>query len=386
MIHFFVGTKAQFIKTSPVMLELDRRGVAYRYIDSGQHGELTAAMRRALGVREPDVFLAAQNRDIAQMSQGLTWLAGSAGRWAVRPGWIRNHVFGGERGICVVHGDTASTLVGAMYARRAGLDIAHLEAGLRSFNLWHPFPEELIRIRCMRMANLLFAPDDVSMTNLAQMNVRGRTIHTHGNTVLDALHAQGRSGVTSGREPQSFVVATCHRLETLRSRQRFAGVVDCLNLVAETTRVVFVQHKPTIRALDKFGLSKSLHPNIERLPMQMYFDFVALLRDARFVMADGGSIQEECAALGVPLLILREHTERQDGCGINAQLAGFDPDVVEQFMGDVESRRNPSASIEGGPSSTIADRLIEYENGTARPEGDHDNFKPRRANAMSSAA
>jgi len=213
----------------------------------------------------------------------------------------------------------------------------------------------------MRLSTLLFVPDDTAMSNLDRMRVSGQRIPTRGNTVLDALRLQEASGVTSGRRPGRFVLATCHRLETLKSRRLLTAVVECLNHVAGQYSVLFVMHKPTETALRKHHLLGRLADGVEPLPMQHYFDFVALLRDARFVIADGGSIQEECAALGVPLLILRSHTERQDGLEQNARLAHFDINSVQRFLEDVDSLRVAPVSDLRSPSAVVVDKLIEHD-------------------------
>ncbi len=361
MIHFFIGTKAQLIKVAPVILELDRRRIPYRLIDSGQHAEFTASLREDFAIRQPDAYSSGNGEDVATLSKGIRWLGAAVLRYATRRRWIANHVFGGQKGVCVVHGDTASTLVGALYARRAGLAVAHLEAGLRSNSYFNPFPEELIRVWCMRLSSLLFAPDEKAVGNLRRMGVRGEVVHTHGNTGLDALAIQAASGVSSGREPGSFALAACHRLETIKSRRRLSAVVDCLNRVARQRDVVLVVHKPTEKALRKFDLIDRLDPAVERLPMQPHSRFVALIRDAAFVMADGGSIQEECAALGVPLLVLRSRSERDDGLGKTAQLAAFDDDNVDHFLENLDAMRATPEPPRVSPSVIVADRLIEFD-------------------------
>ncbi|MBN1912028.1 MAG: UDP-N-acetylglucosamine 2-epimerase [Pirellulales bacterium] len=361
MIHFLIGTKAQFIKTAPVMRELDRRGYSYRFVDTGQHAEFTAAIRPAFGIRAPDVRLTDDEKDVASMSRGILWMLEHGKNILFRPRWIKREVFGGHGGVCVIHGDTVSTLIGALLARRAGLAIAHLEAGLRSYNYLNPFPEELIRVWCMRLATLLFVPDEIAMGNINKTRTAARCVATNGNTVLDAIRLQEAAKVASDRLPRSYVLATCHRLETLKSRRRLTALVRALNEVAQKYSVVFVLHKPTETALRKHGLLDELAAGIERLPMQPYFDFIALARDANFVMADGGSIQEECAALGVPLLIMRSHTERPDGLGENARIVGFDFHVTQRFLDDVERLRRPSRSPEMSPSNVVAESLIEHD-------------------------
>jgi UDP-N-acetylglucosamine 2-epimerase (non-hydrolysing) len=362
MIHFFVGTKAQLIKTAPVMIALDRRGHRYRYIDSGQHAAFTSGLRRSFGLREPDTSLCTRSSDVTTFREAIKWTSGFFVSIAARPNWIRNEVFNNQSGICVVHGDTVSTLLGALFAKRAGLQVAHLEAGLRSYRYFQPFPEELIRVWCMRLSTVLFAPDQTALANLAQMRVKGTAVLTHGNTVLDALRLQESSCGPFNRTQDSYVLATCHRLEALRSRRCLAAMVRCVNAVAESYPVVFVLHKPTEAALRRGDLLQALDKNVERLPMQEYPEFISLLRNARFVMADGGSIQEECAALRVPLLVLRSHTERADGIGVTAELIGFDENRVRQYAANPPVKQHaPPCLGSRSPSEIVAEYLIEWD-------------------------
>jgi UDP-N-acetylglucosamine 2-epimerase len=183
-LHVFLGTKAQYIKTAPLLRLLEARSVDHRLIDSGQHARLAASLRGELGLRAPDHVLGGEG-DVESVPQALRWSASLATQLA-SPARLRRTVFGGSGGICIVHGDTPSTLLSTMMARRAGLRVAHLEAGLRSHSLLHPFPEEAIRLLVMRWSALLFAPDDTAVANLAAMGVRGRVVAVGANTSVEA--------------------------------------------------------------------------------------------------------------------------------------------------------------------------------------------------------
>ena len=179
-LHVFVGTKAQYIKTAPLLRLMAAQGVDHRLIDSGQHARLATSLRAELGVKEPDHVLGGTG-DVDSVGQALRWSAGLAARLGSAR-WLRREVFGGAGGICIVHGDTPSTMLATLMARRAGLRVAHLEAGLRSHSLLHPFPEEAIRLLVMRWSSVLFAPTPAAADNLAAMHVRGRVVEVGGNT------------------------------------------------------------------------------------------------------------------------------------------------------------------------------------------------------------
>ncbi|MFA9429683.1 UDP-N-acetylglucosamine 2-epimerase [Egicoccus sp. AB-alg2] len=356
MIHVFLGTKAQYIKTAPLLRLLDARGVPYRLIDSGQHAALSVGLREELGVRAPDHLLAA-GRDITSIPQAAAWAARLAWRLLDRRR-LRAEVFGGRGGVCVVHGDTPSTLLSALMARRAGLRVAHLEAGLRSGHLLHPFPEELIRVLVMRVSGLLFAPDEEAVANLRRMRLRGEIVPLPGNTVAESLaHDLGDTAGAPGTGP---VVVTMHRVENLNRRERVQQFVDVVCRVAATRPVRFVVHGPTAETLRRRGhVGRLRDAGVELVPLVRHGEFVTMLRAAPFVITDGGSIQEECALLGVPTLLWRAATERADGIGTNVVLGSYDDRVIESFLADPERRRVPPASGQHRPSEIVLERLLQ---------------------------
>lgn len=357
MIHFFIGTKAQFIKMAPIMMEMRNRNIPFRYIDSGQHAKLTRSLRRVFGLSEPDVNLSSKNKDVVTITSAVSWTFKLGWSLLMRRKWLREHVFRGG-GICLIHGDTISTLLGMKMARAAGLQVGHVEAGLRSFRIWDPFPEELIRIYCMRRCELLFAPSDEAVGNLQAMNVRGDVVKVEGNTVVDALRLMEGIPATIKIPEQPFALATCHRLETITRQKRLQQVVSLLNRISEQMLVVFVVHTPTLKYLERFHLTDKLNPSIQILGMQDYLNFSALLKSAKLVLTDGGSIQEECAYLKKPCLVLRRHTERPDGLGQNAMLWGFDDSVVDDFLSKAESLACSETGEWPRPSTNIVDALM----------------------------
>lgn len=358
MIHFFIGTKAQFIKMAPVMIEMQRRGIAYRYIESGQHGEMTRSLRRVFGIKEPDISLSKDGRDITNMVAAAKWVWRLWMYSIFRKKWLREDVFVGG-GICLVHGDTLSTLLGMRLAKAAGLAVGHVEAGLRSYNVLHPFPEELIRMYCMKRCELLFAPSAISEDNLRQMNIRGEIIGLEGNTVVDALRFVEKIKATVKIPSEPYALAACHRLETITSRHRLKHIVDLLNRISLKMKVIFVIHKPTHKYLERFGLKKKILSNVDVLGMQDYMNFTALIRSARMVLTDGGSIQEECGYLNKPCLILRNKTERPDGLEENAMLWEFKEEVLEEFLAKVNNVNVVEARW-SQPSKQIVDCLEKH--------------------------
>lgn len=360
MIHFAIGTKAQLIKTAPVMKRLCERGMAYRYIDLGQHRKTTERLRQVFHLRAPDVSLTlVGSGNVASVQDAARWMAHLLGKICRNRREVFQSLFAGLPGVCVIHGDTLSTLLGLIAAKRAGMKVCHLEAGLRSRNWLHPFPEELVRLVCMTYADHLAAPSDWAHQNLIASGYGAKAFRMSGNTGLDAVTDM----LTRGPEPAPvgppYAVVSIHRFETIMRRKRLETLVRFLVEVASQLPVRFVVHEPTARRLRRYGLMSMLQKNaIALLPGLDYPEFLSLIQTAAFVLTDGGSVQEECVYLGIPCLLFRKHTERPDGLGANVCLSGFDPDTLRAFVRDYQQYRRAPALAEIRPSDGVIDYLV----------------------------
>lgn len=352
-----VGTKAQFIKTAPVILEMDRRGVAYRLVYTGQHSETFEALEAVFGTRPPDDVLVPNVE--ADTARGLLWWAGkfckaAYSRW--RLGAWRGARWG------VVHGDTASTLLCAMALRLIGVRVAHIEAGLRSPRLLSPFPEEIIRRLVSGTAQLHLAPDDAAVANLSG---RSGVVDTGGNTLRDALvGALGKLSEKSGGfgGDGGYAVVSLHRSENLAHASTF-GLL--MRSVVETSRVLpvrFVLHPVTKRKLQRSHWLATLQrePGVTLLERMDYVSFVEMMIGARFLMTDGGSNQEEAAMLGLPTILMRDATERPDGMEAGTViLSRLDEGVIRKFVQRHAFSRWPIHTVTNNPSPSarIVDAL-----------------------------
>ena len=367
MIHVFVGTLAEYIKLAPLLWRMESAGLPYRLIDSGQHADRSESFRDELGLRAPDYAMGGR-RSVDSVPAALWWAAGLGCRLA-RPRQLDRTVFGGCSGICVVHGDTPTALIGALMAKRAGLALAHVEAGLRTHRWLHPFPEEIVRVAVDRLADLLFAPDGTAAEELRKRRVKGRIITGSSNTISDALRAaleppaEGGAGSHSSPHRPRPVVVTMHRVENLHRRRRRQGLVRVITRLAQTTPVRWYVHEPTRRALRSADQAVLEASGVELVPMVPYAEFVRALARAPFAITDGGSIQEECALLGVPVLLWRDRTDRADGLGENAVLSRYDSGVVDAFLADPERFRHARRLPQASPSQEILEVLAEWLDG-----------------------
>ncbi len=353
MIHVFIGTKAQYIKSAPLMWAMKEQGIDYRLIDSGQHAELAGSFQVELGLRAPDVRLGGRT-DVTTIPQALRWGLGLVARLVSRRR-IFEQVFGGVDGVCVIHGDTPSTLLSMMMARRAGLAVAHLEAGLRSGRWLHPFPEEMIRHLVARRADLLFAPDRDAVANLAAMRVKGRVVALPANTIVEVL-----SGAALGAAGSGPVIVTMHRVENLHRRRRREALAALVARLAEESPVRWMLHEPTTGALGRSRLDGLERAGVDLRGLAGHTEFVEMLAAAPFVITDGGSIQEECALLGVPTLLWRKHTERPDGVGANVVVSRYEPAVIEAFLEDPDRHRRTPRIPDVSPGARALEALAEW--------------------------
>ena len=333
------------------MRELERGHVPYRLIDSGQHGAFSEKLRKELGIRRPD-YVFGNGRDVATVAAAIRWSLRILG-YLIYRNRLRNEVFPGGV-VCVVHGDTPSTFLAALLCRRAGLDIAHVEAGYRSFSYRSPFPEELIRVVVMKMSTILFASSAEAYANLQAMRLKGQIVRVSANTVIESL---GSDVESRGVGP---VVITLHRVENLHRPSRLVKLLDLMREIADAHRVLFVVHPPTEQAIAKNKIGHVLrHRCIEVRRLLPHDEFVRHLRRAPFVITDGGSIQQECSAIGVPTLLWRDRTESIDGLGANVVVSRFDDQTISDFLAHPEKYRRTPADITDRPSTQIVDNLLE---------------------------
>lgn len=354
-IHVFIGTKAQYIKTAPLLRLMDQRGTEYRLIDSGQHAQLSVGLREELGVRAPNVVLGSP-KDVNTIPGAVGWAFGLARRLISRKRLVRD-VFGDRSGVCVIHGDTPSTLLAAVMAKRAGMRIAHLEAGLTSGSWKHPFPEEIIRFLTHRVSDILFAASSAASNHLGRLRIKGQVVTLGANTGVESL----RRAIPNRPPGGGPAILTCHRVENLHLNKRLRAFVDIVVQVSEAHPVRLVLHGPTERVLKKSGelrRIRELDSRIEVLSLVPHAEFVAMLWESPFVITDGGSIQEECAVLGVPTLLWRDRTERPDGLGRNVSLSRYDPKVIAEFLADPERLRVPIQMTEDQPSQLVLAALL----------------------------
>jgi UDP-N-acetylglucosamine 2-epimerase (non-hydrolysing) len=313
--------------------------------------------------RSSAVSLQTSSKDLQTAPQALAWFLKAL---MTSPKTIRNKcmnmlgVSPNKGEIWVAHGDTLSTLLASIWAKRFNGVIAHIEAGLRSKAIFRPFPEEINRRIVSRMATLHFPQDEVARDNLISQSVKGEIILTNGNTLYDALEVLSENNWGEPLPESPFVIANIHRNENLGNADRWECILETLCLAAQEQSVYLVMHPPTEFKLkiDVQAQQRLARAGVITLPRVTFRRFIQLIHKSRYVITDGGSNQEECAYLGKPCLILREESERVEGLTTSCRLSKFNKYIINDFISNPDQYRKEREIFSKRPSITIIETLI----------------------------
>lgn len=350
-----VGTRPEIVKMAPVVLALRDRGVPCALLHTGQHydREMSEVFLEELGLEAPDAFLEVGSGSQAkQTAEALVRLETA---FAER-----------QPGLVLVEGDTNTVLAGALAAVKLGIDVGHVEAGLRSRDL--RMPEEHNRRLTDHLSSTLFAPTETAAANLRREGVWGE-IQVTGNTAIDACLrylplAEARSRVLERVRFDAFSLATVHRAENVDDPTTLRQLVRILR--EAPLPVVYPVHPRTEKNLRGEGLYGDLADaeNVQLLPPQGYLDFLVLMRRAAWILTDSGGIQEEATApnLRKKAFVLRRSTERPEAVEAGyAEVVGTDANtVLARLRAWVEASREPTGPCpygDGRAGERIAERV-----------------------------
>ena len=311
-----VGARPNYMKVAPLHRALAAYGerVEHMLVHTGQHydAELSDIFFEELRLPPPVHFLGVGSGTHAEQTARVM-LAFEPVCMELRPDLV------------VVVGDVNSTLACALTAVKLGIPLAHVEAGLRSFD--RTMPEEINRVVTDAVADYLFATEPSAVENLRREGVPQERIFLVGNTMIDSLQSVLPAARAHpireqlGLLPRSYAVVTLHRPSNVDVAQQLGFLLEALRQLAQWRCVVFPMHPRTRTAVQRFGLEPLLtHENIRVLPPLGYVEFLALVVEADFVMTDSGGIQEECTYVGIPCLTLRTTTERPITCQVGTNL------------------------------------------------------------------
>lgn len=317
-----IGTRPEAIKMAPVILGLQADpNFNCRVIATAQHRQMLDQMLAIFGIK-PDIDL-----DIMQPNQGLT---GLTGRLLMR---LDDVLKSEQPDAILAQGDTTTVLATALAGFYAGIPFGHVEAGLRTGNIRNPFPEEMNRVVSSHLARWHFAPTDMAADRLRAEGYGEDQIVITGNTVIDSLYHVVAMKPETGLDldpDKRLLLVTLHRRENFgEPLERICKALA--NIVEEhpdTQLVLPVHHNPNVREVVQARF-KGVHRVILCEPLD-YTAFVATMQQAHLILSDSGGVQEEAPALGKPVLVLRETTERPEAveAGV-ARLIGTQTERIE---------------------------------------------------------
>ncbi len=306
------GTRPEIIKVAPIIREIKKQRLKLFFIHSGQHYDylLSKQIINDLKLPKPKLSFKLKNSSpSSQLAEIITKLDKPLKKM--------------KNSIMIVQGDTNTVVAGALAAIKNGIQVAHVEAGLRSYD-WR-MSEEHNRRMVDHISNFLFTPTEISKQNLINEKIYGKIFVT-GNTVMDAVKehlplAEKKSKILSKIKFKKYIVATFHRAENVDNKKILTNIVS--GLIKSNKPIVIPLHPRTRKNLIKFGLLKKLlsNSNIQILNPLGYLDFLILMKNSKFIITDSGGLQEEATSpeISKKVLILRISTERTEA--VKAKMA-----------------------------------------------------------------
>lgn len=355
-----LGTRPEAIKMCPVIIELKKRKNVDLYVCiTGQHREMLRSVLDIFGVRaDCDLDIMKEGQSLADITK------------AVLDG-ISEVLEREKPDVVLVHGDTTTAFAASLACFYKKIPVGHVEAGLRTYDVYSPYPEEFNRRAIDITARYLFAPTKLSAENLLHEGADENSIFVTGNTAIDALRLTVReeysSPITEAAAGKRIILLTAHRRESHGEALR--GIFRAVRRIADEfddVMIVYPVHpNPTVRAAAKETLSGH-----ERIMLTEPLDVIAfhnLMAKSHFIMTDSGGIQEEAPSLGKPVLVLRDVTERPEGVEAGTlRIAGTDEEKVylacknllcdEAEYAKMSAAENPYG--DGEASRRIADVLL----------------------------
>ncbi len=333
VVDLVAGARPNFIKVAPVVRAIIGTGaVDFRMVHTGQHYDegMSDVFFAELGIPAPDFHLG-----VGSGSHGA-----QTARILER---YEAHLMATRPSATVVFGDVNSTVACALAAVKLGVPVAHVEAGLRSFD--RTMPEEINRLLTDAVSDLLLVSEPSGLANLRREGVSEAKTRLVGNVMIDNLLAHlpaARCRHTAGRlglEPRGYGFVTLHRPSNVDDPRTLGSLLELFHELAQELPLVFPVHPRTLEAAKRMGVAHRLAPGQRRLIClgpQPYLDTISLVAEARPVLTDSGGLQEETSVLGVPCLTLRENTERPITLELGtSRLVGNDPERIRGAFQDV---------------------------------------------------
>lgn len=356
-LFLVIGTRPEIIKMSPIVQVCERKGIDFYLLHTGQHysRDMSDLFFDDLGMRIPD-----RNLDIGSGTHSEQTAKGLVG--------IEQEIIEQNPSVVVAVGDTNAVLSAALASAKLRTPFAHVEAGLRSYDM--RMPEEHNRRLVDHASNFLFAPTEASAKILQMENVWGEIFVT-GNTVIDALEnrlpfAEEKRDTLTQYGMKEFALLTLHRAENVDDENILKGIVT--GILSLEDEILFPAHPRTVARLKEFGLNRTIESSdlIRVIEPVGYLEFLSLLRACRYVLTDSGGIQEEVTAPSINkrVFVLRTTTERPEAVESgHASVVGVDPTIFSRRISEESSKplggKRSCPFGTGDAANKIVDTLLE---------------------------
>ena len=354
-IVLVVGARPNFMKSAPLMHELARHSERFEtvLIHTGQHYDhkLSQLFFDELKMPKPDIYLGVGSASHAeQTARIMTGLEGEL--LELKPDLV------------VVFGDVNSTLATAVVTSKLWIKLAHVEAGLRSFD--NTMPEEINRIVTDRLSDYLFVSEQSGLDNLAAEGVPKEKIFLTGNIMIDSLvsnlEVAKKSDILErlSLKPQQYVAMTMHRPANVDNPDVLKGILGGIKKISQHLPVVFPCHPRTQKRFEEFGVDNTDDTGLRIIEPLGYLDFLKLQADAKFVLTDSGGIQEETTYLQIPCITMRENTERPATSDIGTNvITGTDPVKITKAAMEAIEGKSRTGKIPDLWDGHTAERIVE---------------------------
>ena len=318
-----VGTRPNFIKLAALITEIKKHSnIKHTLIHTGQHYDywMSKLFFDELGLPKPDIHLASSGHPGENISMDSSYDRSLTPEVNFLKIIIRHALEKQDTkpDLVIVVGDVNSTVAGAEAAHELGIKVAHVEAGLRSFD--KTMPEEINRIRTDKISDFLFTTEKSGNTNLLNEGISKDNIFFVGNVMIDTLLNHRKKAKKSKILEKfkklklckkEYCVLTLHRPSNVDNKESFQNIISILQEISKKIKIVFPVHPRTMKNLELFGLKDLIQiPNLVIIKPLGYLDFLCLMDNSKFVLTDSGGIQEETTVLEVPCITLRNNTER----------------------------------------------------------------------------
>jgi UDP-N-acetylglucosamine 2-epimerase (non-hydrolysing) len=356
-IAFVIGTRAQLIKTAPLMKLLEEKKIDYRFIYTAQHNATIKKLIFDFKIKSPDYTVVNWQNEAKTIRLFI-------GNWLIKVIYAlifkRRKIIPFKKGIIITHGDTTTAVWGALLGKFTGNKVMHLESGLRSYNIFNPFPEELNRIITFYLTDVYVCPNQWALENLNKFS--GIKLNIQNNTQYDSLKIalDNINNIELNLPKERFFVASIHRYEHIFNKKKLFKIIEILTQISTRFKCIFVLHPSTEKQLLKYDLIYKLNQKNSILfyPRLEFFKFIKLIHHAEFVLTDGGSNQEELSYMGKPTIILRQNTERIEGINKNAILSKMNMSQIEEFLNSYQNYITPCLDADDRPSEKIYSWLL----------------------------